>query len=424
MSTYAFALNSSLMTQDDRISQVIFDYAARIGGAQDPEALLHLNAGMARDLTGADRCSLWLIDAKSGELWTKVAHGVPELRIPSGAGLVGACISSGETILVNDTSQDLRFLKNVDSKSGYQTLSVLVLPMRNAHGVTIGALQALNKPGGFTDDDINLLNLAVSYSASAIETRQLRQEAEETKLLHKELAIARQVQNQLFPQNPPVFQGLDYAAFCRPARFVGGDYYDFTALPGGALFFTIGDVSGKGVAAAVLMASIQASLRTQVVDRPASLAALVTHFNKAVYSFAGGVKYSTLFVGMLEVEARRLTYVNAGQEPPTLVRAATGSVERLTEGGMPVGLMPMGRYAQAVVQLEPGDLVFCCSDGISEATNSRLEIWEESAIQAMLTACANGSAQSAIDTIVKGADDFTGDADQSDDMTIVALKAV
>ena len=412
------------MTQDDRISTVIFDYAARIGSAQEPEALLHLNAGMARDLTGADRCSLWLIDAKSGELWTKVAHGVPELRIPPGTGLVGACIATGETILVNDASHDPRFLQGVDKKSGYETHSVLVLPMRSASGAIIGALQALNKPGGFTDDDIKLLNLAVSYSASAIETQQLRQEAEETKLLHKELAIARDVQNQLFPQNPPVLPGLDYAAFCRPARFVGGDYYDFTALPDGALFFSIGDVSGKGVAAAVLMASIQASLRTQVVTRPASLADLITFFNKAVYSFAGGVKYSTLFVGIVDVAERRLTYVNAGQSPPLIVRAASGAIEQLTEGGMPVGLMPVGRYAQGVVQLEPGDLVFCCSDGISEVTNIREEIWEDADLESAVAACAAGSAQQAIESVVKGADAFTGEADQSDDMTIVALKLV
>ncbi|MBL0158211.1 MAG: SpoIIE family protein phosphatase [Bryobacterales bacterium] len=410
------------MTQDDRISQVIFDYAARIGGAQDPEALLHLNAAMARDLTGADRCSLWLIDPKSGELWTKVAHGVPELRILPGTGIVGASITSGETILVNDTSQDPRFLQRVDQKSGYQTHSMLVLPMRNAAGAVIGALQALNKPEGFTADDVKLLNLAVSYSASAIETQQLRQEAEETKLLHKELAIARQVQNQLFPQNPPTFPGLDYAAFCRPARFVGGDYYDFTALPDGTLFFTLGDVSGKGVAAAVLMASIQAALRTQVVERPASLSALINHFNKAVYSFSNGVKYSTLFVGILDVANRTLTYVNAGQAPPLLVRAANYSIEHLTEGGMPVGLMPAGRYTQAVVALEPGDLIFAYSDGISEATNIREEIWEEADFESLLAACSTGSAQHSIDTIVKGADDFTGEADQADDTTIVALK--
>ncbi|HEY3439242.1 MAG TPA: GAF domain-containing protein [Paludibaculum sp.] len=128
------------MTQDERVSRVIFDYAARIAGAQDPDALLHLNDGMARDLTGADRCSLWLIDVKSGERWTKVAHGVPELRIPA-----GACIASGEPILVNDTSRDPRFLQGVDKQSGYQTNPVLVLPMRNAQGAIIGALQALNK---------------------------------------------------------------------------------------------------------------------------------------------------------------------------------------------------------------------------------------------------------------------------------------
>src|ERR1700685_3436401 len=108
----------------DRISQVIFEYAAKIGAAQDLDALLVLNAGMARDLVGADRCSIWLVDAKNGHLWTKVAHGVEELHIPVGQGLVSACVTRNEVILVNDTSQDERFLKSVDVESGYVTKSV------------------------------------------------------------------------------------------------------------------------------------------------------------------------------------------------------------------------------------------------------------------------------------------------------------
>src|SRR5579864_2503081 len=112
---------SRQMTANDRISRVIFEYAAKIAAAQDLDTLLELDAGMARDLVGADRCSIWLIDAKNKRLWTKVAHGVHELHVPLGAGLVGACIDRNEAIVVNDTSEDPRFNKQVDLESGYET---------------------------------------------------------------------------------------------------------------------------------------------------------------------------------------------------------------------------------------------------------------------------------------------------------------
>src|SRR5258708_7523213 len=134
------------MVPTDRISRVIFEYAAKIGAAQDLDALLVLNAGMARGLVGADRCSIWLVDTKNGRLWTKVAQGVGELHIPIGQGLVGACIARNEAILVNDTSRDERFLRSVDIESGYVTTSVLALPLHGMDGKPMGAL--LNKPGG------------------------------------------------------------------------------------------------------------------------------------------------------------------------------------------------------------------------------------------------------------------------------------
>ena len=144
------------MQRDEQISRVIFAYATRIGEARETDAVLRLNADMARDLVGADRCSIWLIDDKNQQLWTKVAHGMPEIRIPLGQGLAGACIDGNETIVVNDTTQDARFLK-IDSKGGYETKSVLAMPLNGSDGKVIGALQALNKPGGFSQEDVDLL---------------------------------------------------------------------------------------------------------------------------------------------------------------------------------------------------------------------------------------------------------------------------
>jgi phosphoserine phosphatase RsbU/P len=410
------------MIQNDRISRVIFDYAAKIGAAQDLDSLLVLNAGMARGLVGADRCSIWLVDNKNSRLWTKVAEGVQELHIPIGQGLVGACVARNETILVNDTSRDERFLKSVDIETGYVTKSVLTMPLRGADGKPMGALQVLNKPGGFSLEDVDLLGLCTAYSASTLESQQLREEAEVAQLLFREMEIARDVQRQLLPQALPPIPGLDYAGFCRSAEFVGGDYYDFLPMPEGGLLFTLGDVSGKGIAAAILMASMQASLRSQVVRAPASLAALIRDFNKAAYSFSTAEKYSTLFCGLLDVRTRKLTYVNAGQVRPMLLRSGSGQVERLDSGGFPVGMLDFSEYEQGEVLLQPGDAVLCFSDGISEATNARDEMWDESEVEKLVRTWRGLTAQQIIDLLVEATDRFSGEAKQADDMTVVAIR--
>lgn len=406
----------------ERITRVIFEYAARIGQEQDTDAFLGLNADMARDLVAADRCSIWLVDPATKELHTRVAHGVREIRIALGQGLVGACVEKGEAVLVNDTSTDERFAGRVDRSSGYVTRSVLVIPLRGADGSVLGAFQALNKPGGFTPDDVVLLQLAASYSASAVETQRLRAEAEKAKIMLHELEIARDVQAKMVPQTAPALKGLECAFFFRPAKFVGGDYYDFAELPDGGLAFTLGDVSGKGIPAALLMASIQSSLRIPMRRGPGSLKDLLRDLNASVYASSTDSRYSTLFCGVVDAARTRLTYINAGHCPPMLVRQ--GAVERLKTGGPPIGLIPVAPFSEGVVSLAPGDLLMCFSDGISEATNSQDEIWEEAELEKLLAASGDASASEVTDEAVRQADAFTGDAEQADDMTVVTLRVL
>jgi phosphoserine phosphatase RsbU/P len=413
--------NTRAVQETDRIIRVIFEFAARIGEAQEPDLLLVLNAGLARDLVAADRCSIWLADPDHGELRTKVAHGVPEIRIPAGRGLVGACIETNETLLVNDTSTDPRFAGHVDRESGYATRSMVVIPLHGSGGKVIGALQALNKPGGFSPDDVNLLRLAAAYAASAIETQRLRQEAEAARLVYRELEIARSVQQKLLPEQAPAAEGLECAAFCRPAKFVGGDYYDFIALPGDSLAFTVGDVSGKGIAAAMLMASLQSLLRSEMARAPASLANLMNKFNDAVRRSSAPERYSTLFCGQIDRQRKNLTYVNAGHPGPMLLRSS-GTLERLDAGGMPVGLFDLARYEEGRVDLASGDVLVCYSDGISEATNTAGELWEEEEIEDVLRQAARCPASELVEKIVRAADDYAAGAEQADDMTVVALR--
>ncbi len=411
-----------LLEEADRLVGVIFDSASRMGNEADPVELLRLNADMARDLVQADRCSIWSLDSAAGELWTQAAHGLPNIRIGANNGLVGACVATNRAIVVNDLSKDVRFDRNVDRLSGYVTDSVLAMPLRSPAGNVLGALQVLNKPGGFDESDVKLLGLAASFSASVLNAQKLRQEAEAARLVFRELEIAREVQRRLFPPHPPCIPGLDIAAYCRPANFVGGDYYDFLYRPNSDLWLTVGDVSGKGISAAVLMASLQASLSSQLNGRPDSVANVVSVLNRALCKSFDQERYTTLFCARLDLDWK-LTYVNAGHVQPLLVRSS-GDIEHLDCGSLPVGLFDSAEYEHASIGLQSGDLLVCLSDGITEATNRDGEIWEESEIVKALYENRRGSAADFLEKLVQCADDHMGSAEQTDDITIVILRVL
>ena len=167
----------------EEMLELIFNYTSKIANERNMDKLLMLMANMGRELIVADRCSLWLLDKNKNELWTKVAHGVSEIRIPRNTGLVGNSISTGLSVFIDDAYQDSRFNPNVDKKTGYRTKAILVIPIQNSEGVTIGAYQAINKmtaEGKFSDKDINILTLAASYSGNSLETAMLNREIEET----------------------------------------------------------------------------------------------------------------------------------------------------------------------------------------------------------------------------------------------------
>lgn len=410
----------------DRIYQVIFEYAGRIGREQDHDAILAAVAGMARDLAGAERCSIWLIHPETGELRTRIAHGAEEIRVQAGQGLVGQCVQTGEPSIVNSAASDPRFSGHVDKSTGYRTESILTVPMRGAEGKIIGACQVLNKPGGFSAADADLISFAASFSAQAIENQMLQHERESATRLKRELEIASEVQQRLLPRFPPTTDDLECAAICRPALVVGGDHYNYWSLPGGKLDITLGDVSGKGISAALLMASLQAWLHGLILRWPEDLPTLCSELNRIVHANSSADRYSTLFLAQWDPAMHTLHYVNAGQTAPILYRPrAHGAdrVVRLEEGGVPIGLMAKASYRQGTVAFQEGDWLVCFSDGISEALNPAGDEWGEDAIIAMIEQSAESTAPELIAKLMTGALDFAGTAPQFDDMTLVAIRA-
>jgi sigma-B regulation protein RsbU (phosphoserine phosphatase) len=416
MNTDSVAIDSMA----NEIIRSIFEHAARIGREQQIDELVRLNADFARDLVGAERCSLWLIDPLKGELLTKVAHGVEPIRIQLGEGLIGACINNDEVLLVNDTSKESRLLREIDHHSGYHTKQVLCVPMR-ADGRVIGGLQLLNKPSGFTETDAGLLGLLAHFAASSIHSERLRQEAESAKVIKHELLLAHDVQSQLLPNPLASVAGIECVGFCRPARSVGGDYYDLLLRHDDAFVLTLGDVSGKGIPAAVMMASIQMLLRNLLLRDTRDLAGLVSELNHSLYVSSTDSRYSTLFCGVILADRTTLTYVNAGHVPPLLMHR-DGRLERLSEASVPVGLLPQWKFEQHSVRLERGDTLLVVSDGIVEARNPEEDFWDESEIERILLEHISLPLAKLPEGLCRAVDEFAAGAEQYDDMTVVAVR--
>ncbi|HKV47479.1 MAG TPA: GAF domain-containing SpoIIE family protein phosphatase [Candidatus Acidoferrales bacterium] len=275
--------------------------------------------------------------------------------------------------------------------------------------------------------ELDVLETVGSQAGLALDNSRLAnslaQEAAQRERLNREIEIAREVQQTLLPQGGPAVPGIEYAGICRPALGVGGDYYDFLQLPGGRFGFAIGDVSGKGVAAALLMASLQASLRGQTLDASDDLASIVSRMNRLLFEATAPNRYATFFYAQYDPASRSLTWVNAGHNPPFLFH--NGEIRRLDEGGAVIGLLPDMEYTQGSTALACGDLLLAFTDGISESMNAQDEEWGEDRLRAEVTSCAESMPiPSMLSTLLACADAHAAGAPQHDDMTLVAIRAL
>ena len=287
----------------------------------------------------------------------------------------------------------------------------------------------------YSRTDRQLLQSVASQTGLALENAELLEnltvEITQRERISSEIDIARDVQQRLFPQSYPVVPGVDMAGHCRPAHAVGGDYYDLfvtedVAAEGGRLALAVGDISGKGISASLLMASLRASLRslarmdTAPGDR--DLTRLMRQVNQLVYESSAANRYATFFFAELDPRTRVLTYVNAGHNPPFVLRGP--ETIALSPTGLVVGLLEDAIFEQGTIQLEPGDVLLAYTDGISEAMNAVEEEWGE---EGMLAAAAKligepgcgWSAGSLVECLFREADRFTAGAPQHDDMTVV-----
>lgn len=270
-------------------------------------------------------------------------------------------------------------------------------------------------------DLIDSLTLAIIVALSLRRfIRAQMREAAQRERVNREIETAREVQERLFPQEMPSLPGASIAGRCRPALSVGGDYYDVIPLEDGRVGLAVGDVSGKGISAALLMASLRASLRGVALDGRRDFAALMHQVNRLVFEASGSNRYATFFFAAYDPKTRRLDCVNAGHNPPVLLRG--GRVVRLQADGPVIGLLPAADYTEQSLTLEPGEVLILFTDGISEAMTRDDEEWGEERMIASAGRLKDQSAGDAVEAIFRDADAFTAGAPQHDDMTLLVLR--
>lgn len=235
-----------------------------------------------------------------------------------------------------------------------------------------------------------------------------------------EWATACEVQRGFMPHSLPEIDALSYSAESRQLHELGGDCYDFVPLPDNRLAVTIGDASGKGLAAALMISNVQSSLRTAVLLRGNDGAAVLGAVNRQVHASALADRYATLFYGVFDGATRRLHYVNAGHNPP-LVRRRDGSIDWLETGGAPVGMFADSAYGEGTVQLHPGDLLLAYTDGVTETLNSAGEEWGVEGLLKAAAASGTESAREIVHAIFTSIDEFSRGR-QTDDATVVVMR--
>ncbi len=371
-----------------------------------------------------EQCAVMLLDKKNDSssfntLIRKADESKVDLPFRLDSQLTGWMILNKCPLIINDLKNDHRFALNYSGESIIKSLISVPLLMK---GNLIGILTVFNKKNGraFTHNEERLLSIIGSQSAHVIENARLFEDEKKLVILQEELERAAEIQKNLLPAKLPVVDGFEFYAVNIPAKEVGGDYYDFININDKKTAFCLGDVCGKGLPAALLMANLQATLRSQILfDMPCSQA--VSRSNLLLYQSIDAARFVTLFTGIIDLSSNMLKFCNAGHNYPILI-SNNGEVNRLKEGGIILGCLPNFPYSEGEIEFKNGDLLFAFTDGITEAMNSKNEEYGEERLIEELLIVKDNSCREIAQKILMSVKTHIKDEPQYDDITLLIIK--
>ena len=436
-----------MMPDDAARLRLLYELGCAFAARMQLDELSAFVVQKCREVLDAEGAAILLLDAERDELYFPYVADVDveaqarllNLRFPAGSGIAGAVLRSGRPLRVDDVSTDPRFYGVIDRDTGLTTRALICAPLTTEQG-TIGVLQVLNPRGGgcFTDDHLAFLEALAGSVAIAVANarmyaqlkqqflalQQAQREHEQLLALRRELDIARSIQQSILPRVFPPFPqrtDIDVFAAMLPAREVGGDFYDFFLIDDTHLGVVIGDVSGKGVAAALFMAVTRTVVKSIAVAGTPP-AECLRRANALLCLDNSAEMFVTIFYAVIDLRTGDVEYGNGGHNPPYFLRR-DGSVEMLERtGGTVLGVLENLHYVSKRARLRPGDAVFLYTDGVTEAMDINAALFSDRRLRSALQQCAQETPEAIIRTVIAAVEDYCGSVAQSDDITVLTVR--
>jgi phosphoserine phosphatase RsbU/P len=415
----------------EQSTSVLLDLSGQIMARKPLSDLLRDIIESSKRLLQAEAASLLLYNTEENRLYFHVVEGgradiIRQRSVAMGQGMAGWVAQHRETLHLPDCHADPRFNSEFDKLTGFRTRNMICTPMLNRERL-VGVLQVMNKSegGDFSEQDVRFLGYLAAQCAIAIENNRLVSIEIEAEQVSAELNTARSIQQKILPSRLPEIPGAGIDFRLIPARQLGGDYYNVVDLGGNRYLFLMADVSGKSVSAALIVASVYSFLQTYLIVQGGrfELKDFVESLNKFLCQSTTSDKFVTAWFGLYDAVSRTLVSISAGHEPCYVYRSGQTEPELLSEGGLLLGMMNLP-YVQQEVVLNPGDMLLCYTDGVTEAMD---EANEEFGAERMLASVgrvmeeADGEGpvcRRAVEAILSDIEVHRGRQIQSDDITL------
>ena len=410
------------MTVNENTIDTLIEAVRKVSDSLDLDQVLDAVFDSLKELIDYSAGVVCVVDAKSGAVQELKARGyadggLDEGILTSGSGIIGWVMKHGREQIVNDVKSDSRYIK-----ARPETRSEIAAPIIRADGEVIGVINLeADWINGYDQHHLELLKMFASLTASAIDHTLLYRRMMNQRRLESELELARQVVESQLPRAFPLIEGFDIYGTTIPVREVGGDYFDFIDSISYRLGILVADVSGKGLAAALIMVTFRAYLLATIINE-LSMRVVMARVNRLIHQTTEGDRFITTFYGLIDPENKRLLYINAGHNPPLLLRA-DGTSTLLDQSGLPLGVFADSRYSESVVDFRSGDILVLYTDGVTEARNRRDESFGLQGLAKVVREAANRRAHEICDAVTSAVDAFSEEiGGPEDDLTVSIVK--
>jgi sigma-B regulation protein RsbU (phosphoserine phosphatase) len=401
-------------------NQLLLELGTKISVSLDTNQLLEQILDLVFQVVRYDAAGIYLVDRDTQWVNQQAIRGYDAnreeaVRTKIGRGLIGWVAKTGRSVIVPDVLRDDRYVN-----ARPQTRSEMVAPLRAGTEV-IGAFNLeSDEPDAYQPEDMELLMTFASQAAVAIERTRLHSEVLETRRLEEELSIGQRIQRTFLPERDPKVPNFDIAGANYSSGIVGGDYYDYVRITEGHLGIVVADVSGKGIPAALIMAAFRASLIAEVRNNYA-IRTVFVKVNKLLWESIEIDRFVTAIYGVLDIQGRKYTYVNAGHNTGLLYRAASDSFDTLDSTGPLLGTFETATFKERQVEIRPGDVLTLYTDGITEAMDAKQELFGEERLRDVIRSRKGGTAAEIVRKIRETVGTFSG-GQLEDDLTLIVIK--